>query len=561
MTYLYSPHYRADRFIASARLLLVAFSLVAVRVGVLEPHGDSRAAYVLLSTYGIYSAIRCMGVWRARFPLPDRLPAHIADVSMLALFLFAAGSCALLFPLFALPLLSASLRWQRRGTLGTAVAIILVMLAYGVHEVFRHPGRLEVMEFAMQLTWLAIAAVLLGEMSAHEARSRQDLGKLASEPNAAASDLEAVVRDLPRWAADVLGAPRALLAWEEVEEPWLYLASWEDGESRCSREGPGLADLVAPDLLDADFLSHGPTNSGQQVLRTAAGGYAWWDGEPLQPALRGRFSPTSVLSVRFDREPARGRLFVFDKRRMTSDDLVLAQIVARQISGRLNQVYLLGRLAEQAAVDERLRLSRDLHDGALHALAGVALELEGLIRASKGDFADAELRLRELQTSLVVEQRTLRKLIGQLRAPHHEALHLPHNLSARLKDLIDRIERRWPIKVEWSPSDLKALPASLADEVYLAVHEGLVNAARHAGASVVSLDVRRDERDVKINISDNGRGFRFKGRYDQAALASLGLGPATLRERAVALNGGLTLHSSEDGTRLELSFPVNGALP
>jgi signal transduction histidine kinase len=191
----------------------------------------------------------------------------------------------------------------------------------------------------------------------------------------------------------------------------------------------------------------------------------------------------------------------------------------------------------------------------------VALELEGLIRAPKGEFADAEARVRELQSSLVAEQRTLRMLIGRLRASHHAALYPHLALSVRLKDLVDRIERRWRIKVQLSATDLEALPEPLADEVYLVVHEALVNAARHAEASVVRVAVRLADRMVKIIVSDDGRGFCFKGRYDQTALASLDLGPATLRERVVALNGSLTLDSTEHGTRLDLSFPVDAALP
>jgi len=561
MSDLYSPHYRCDRLIAGARLVLFSFALVGILFDPVRPLWGSGATYALLAAYGIYSITRYVAVRNARSPLAYPLLGLFVDLAALALLLFATGTCGPLFPLAALPLLSASVRWQRRGTLWAATCVMLVLLGFGVYEALWRPGTFELTEFLIQLAWVAAAAVLLGELSAHEASSRRDLQKLATEPDIRANDLDSLVRCLPGWAADVLGAPRTLVAWEEADEPWLYFASWQGGESRCTREAPGVAELVAPGLVDSDFLSHRQTRSGQPVLRTSPHGYSWWDGDPLQPALRERFAVTSVLSVRFDLEPARGRLFVFDKPGMTSDDLVLAEIVAHQIGGRLNQVYLLRRLAEQAALEERVRLSRDLHDGALHALAGVALDLEGLIRAPKGEFADAEARVRELQSSLVAEQRTLRMLIGRLRASHHAALYPHLGLSVRLKDLVDRIERRWRIKVRWSTTDLEALPESLADEVYLAVHEALVNAGRHAEASVVSVDVSVEDRIVKIIISDDGHGFCFKGRYDQTALASLELGPATLRERVVALNGSLTLDSTEHGTRLELSFPVDAALP
>jgi two-component system NarL family sensor kinase len=151
-------------------------------------------------------------------------------------------------------------------------------------------------------------------------------------------------------------------------------------------------------------------------------------------------------------------------------------------------------------------------------------------------------------------------LIGRFRESHRDALQPRLGLAVRLKDLVDRIERRWGLAVEWSAMDLEAVPDALADEIYLAVYEGLMNAARHAGASVITLNVRLEDCQVKVSITDNGRGFRLKGRFDQAALARLKVGPATLTERAAALNGTLTLDSTERGTRLDLTLPVDAGV-
>ena len=535
----------------------MAFSVVALLSDPARPLSGSRIAILTVVGYGAYAIIRCVVVWHARRPIGHPMLSLSVDLGVLALLLFATGACSPLVPLLTLPLLAAGLRWQGLGTLWVAAGAMLVMLAFGAREWLRHPDVFEPSDFLAQVTWLGVVVVLIGGLRALDAQSRRGLQRLATEADIGAHDVDALVRELPGWAADVLAAPRTLIVWEETDEPWLYFASSQDGDAGCMREAAGLTDLVAPELVDTDFLSGGDERRGQRALRMTPRGYAWWNGDPLGPVFRKRFAVTSVLSVRFDLEQGRGRLFVFDKREMTSDDLALADIVGRQIGGRLNQVYLLRRLAEQAAMEERTRLGRDLHDGALHAFAGVALELEALIRSSsKVGFTDTEARLRELQTSLLAEQRTLRMLIGRLREPQQAALQPSPVLAVRLKDLVNRIERRWHLEVVWSAAGLEALPASLADEIYLAVHEGLVNAARHAEASVITLDVAVDEQTVKIVISDNGRGFRFKGRYDQTALASLRLGPATLRERAVALNGSLTLDSTEHGTRVEMSLPV-----
>src|SRR4030095_16126872 len=70
----------------------------------------------------------------------------------------------------------------------------------------------------------------------------------------------------------------------------------------------------------------------------------------------------------------------------------------------------LQRLAEDAVRDERMRVSRELHDGVLNTLAGVGLELENLLRLPEFKPSASQKRLREVQTSLEAEQRTLRSV-------------------------------------------------------------------------------------------------------------------------------------------------------
>ena len=61
---------------------------------------------------------------------------------------------------------------------------------------------------------------------------------------------------------------------------------------------------------------------------------------------------------------------------MDSDDLVLGAIVARQTASQMDQFYLLKQLQQTAAMEERVRLARDLHDGLLQSLTAAALQLQ-----------------------------------------------------------------------------------------------------------------------------------------------------------------------------------------
>jgi signal transduction histidine kinase len=392
----------------------------------------------------------------------------------------------------------------------------------------------------------------LAELSAREAFVNRGLRKLAADPNVRAMDLEGVARDLPRWAAGVLDAPRALIQWEEADEPWVHVAMWENRQWRYAREAPSV-DTIAPDLAGADFMCQGRAH---RVLRACHGRSSWWHGDPLGAAFRERHAVESVLSARFDGETAHGRVFIFDKPSMVVDDLVLAGLVARQVGNRLNQWYLLQRLTERVAGEERVRLGRDLHDGALHVLAGIALELEGILRVPNSESDEPDARLRELQASLVAEQRTLRILVERLRASGPLTIPGGLLLSVRLKDLVERLERRWPLRVQCDADRVDELPQALADEVYLMVHEALVNTARHADARTAAVCVRLQTPFVRIAVSDDGRGFPFRGTYSGTTLSALGVGPTTLKERTAALGGDLVLESTEHGSRIDICLPV-----
>ena len=241
----------------------------------------------------------------------------------------------------------------------------------------------------------------------------------------------------------------------------------------------------------------------------------------------------AVLSVRFETTLASGRLFVFDKPKMTSEDLVLGEIVARQVAHCFGEFYTVRRLAEDPVRDERMRVSRELHDGVLNTLAGVGLELENL------------RRLREVQTSLEAEQRTLRSDGGKMGEPVA--------LTMRLRQLVERVQRQRSIRVEWKATDVDALPSSQADDLYLLLQEAVMNAARHSGASTVWLEAERRDGRVTAVVSDNGRGFPFKGR-DLDRLISSRQGPTTLKERVARLGGTLVVDSSGQGTQVGISL-------
>ena len=99
--------------------------------------------------------------------------------------------------------------------------------------------------------------------------------------------------------------------------------------------------------------------------------------------------------------------------------------------------------------------------------------------------------------------------------------------------------------------------APVQQEILRLVNEALVNAARHAQASLVTVDLAVHDGHVRVEVTDNGHGFPFTGKFDLAALNEMGIGPHSLKERVGLLGGQLLLESSVQGVRLVIIVPLD----
>jgi signal transduction histidine kinase len=242
---------------------------------------------------------------------------------------------------------------------------------------------------------------------------------------------------------------------------------------------------------------------------------------------------------------------------MTSDDLILGAIVAHEVVARMDQFSLLQRLQDTAATEARIRLARDLHDGLLQSLTGAALQLETVHRLLDKDPQVARERVLDIQRLLAAEQHDLRSFIWELKLTPLSPAETDACLATRLQELGERIERHWGLRVAIHVQCLEAeIPETLARDIYRLVHEALINAARHAHAAAARVELDVTDMQVRITVADDGCGFPFRGHYDLAALTTLNLGPVTLKERIVSLDGSLVIDSTEAGARLHMTLPL-----
>ena len=558
------PHFRqsrAERLIAISRVTLSVFSLLAIWLDPTEPARYASIAYSLLAVYVVYSLVTAALAFRSyALVLEMRLASHAIDLVVTALVMFfTEGPTSPFFVFFVFAMGSAAMRWGWTGTLWTTIVdmVILCGLGYYFAEVLKDPA-FELNRFIIRGVYLCVFASLLGHLGTFDERLRREVSSLPQWPQRIPAGAREMAGEVLEHIAGSLGLSRLLMVWEEEEEPWLYLALWTPGGCDWSREPIGSHEpLVAEELAEASFFCRDVRTASPRVLSISGDRLRRLQEPVVHPALQARFGIGPVLSWRLRGERFEGRLFALDNPPGSMDRLLLGEILAWQAASHLDRFYLLERLRASAALDERVRLARDLHDGIIQSLTVATLRLETFPRLLEKDPQEAGREVQRLQELLVAEQRELRSLVRELKPTSPAPLRSEGGLAARLDELQERMQSHWGLRMELSGNFReKALPGGTDRQIHRIIHEAVVNAARHAEASAVRVGLWVEERQVRVEVADDGRGFPFEGELDLPALLGAGLGPVSLRERIASLGGSLRLCSTRQGSRLDMTVPL-----
>src|SRR4029079_13009169 len=184
----------------------------------------------------------------------------------------------------------------------------------------------------------------------------------------------------------------------------------------------------------------------------------------------------------------------------------------------------------QAAEAERSRWARELHDETLQGLAGLHVLLASAVRASEP--AVRRLQVRQAQDHIAEEMEKLRGLISELRPAALDEL----GLEASVQDLAERTRLVYglPVEVSFDLPRAEGPASDIETAAYRIVQECLSNAARHAEASCVAVELTRRDGVLRIRVSDDGRGFRPGSEAE-------GFGLRGMRERVELLDGRLRI--------------------
>jgi signal transduction histidine kinase len=236
--------------------------------------------------------------------------------------------------------------------------------------------------------------------------------------------------------------------------------------------------------------------------------------------------------------------------------LALAITVGLGRAGRLRVDLANARAqaAEEAvrrrSSEERLRISRELHDIVGHSLGTIAVQAgvgRHLLDTEPEKAAEALDNIARISRSSLDEVRGVVSALRDDEAPYHPAPSL-----ADLPDLIENV-RATGITVELAlPDDLEAIPKQTGAAVYRITREALTNVVRHAHASAASVHVDHQDGRIDLAIHDDGSPAVTRGGPESGT----GHGIAGMRERAEALGGSLTAGPSPEG-----GFLVTASLP
>jgi signal transduction histidine kinase len=220
------------------------------------------------------------------------------------------------------------------------------------------------------------------------------------------------------------------------------------------------------------------------------------------------------------------------------------ELVATAVANAESRAELTASRARVVATadETRRRIERDLHDGTQQQLVSLALELRAAAAAVPTELDELAARLSRTAKGLADVVENVREISQGI----HPAMLSEGGLGPALRTLA----RRSTVPVELDVRTDRRLPGPVEVAAYYVVSEALTNAAKHASASVVHVDLEAEDSMVQLTIRDDGVGGADPGR---------GSGLIGLRDRIEALGGKIEVASpTGSGTSLFVKIPIDG---
>lgn len=241
-------------------------------------------------------------------------------------------------------------------------------------------------------------------------------------------------------------------------------------------------------------------------------------------------------------------LFGSEKDIFGADEMALLASIADHIGIGIENSFLWEQSRESAALEERNRLARNLHDSVTQQLYSLTL-----MAGTTKKLLERDPDLETVKKSVARLGETAHQALKEMRLLLYElrpAVLDSEGLASALQHRIGTVEERLGVRVDLQAKDLPELPSDLEDALYHIALEALNNIIKHSGSTTAIIRFTREDGMIAMEISDNGKGFDTNRPH-------IGLGLRNMRERGQMLGGEVEIDStSGKGTLVRIKVKV-----
>lgn len=198
------------------------------------------------------------------------------------------------------------------------------------------------------------------------------------------------------------------------------------------------------------------------------------------------------------------------------------------------------KLKEQATLEERRRIARELHDGLAHELAFIASKTRGARADGSGGSLDVRAVAGAADRALDEARRAITVL----------SVARPQSIDDAIAQTAEDMGARFGMAVELDLAEGVEVPGQVTESLLRIVREALTNAATHGKSARVRVRLEQCER-LRLVVEDDGCGFDPEGPRDSGSFGLL-----SMEERAASVGAELVVDSAPDrGTRITVELP------
>ena len=209
------------------------------------------------------------------------------------------------------------------------------------------------------------------------------------------------------------------------------------------------------------------------------------------------------------------------------------------------------RIEDQATLQERNRIAREIHDSLGHDLTAQSIQLENALLFLPPGAEKTESFLREAKQLGSRALQEVRRSVSTLRSDPLQG----RSLESAIAKAVTEFRNTTGVVPDCTIQLSQSIPPEIATALYRIIQESLTNICKHSTATQVSLHLHELQEALHLQMVDNGQGFDPAGN-------TTGFGLQGMRERTLALGGQFFLFSQPgQGCRVTVSIPLPNRMP